>query len=384
MKVGILDGHTIQALSFVRSLKKTGFTIVLFCEKKLSYGYYTRYADEKVICPSTEGDLEIFHNHLISYLNKNKLDVIFPMNDNSAYYISYYKLQLEKFVKILSPPFSVFISGYDKNKLMNICRKNNHPHPRTIDLENYNLEEVENIFRFPALIKPNQTSGARGFKKIHNLKELNKYYPLIQDEYGNCHLQEYIPKGGKQFKAQLLFNGTKIIAHSAIQKHRYYPINGGSSCFIETIENKKIIDICTKVLKDLNWVGFADFDLIEDPRDNEILIMEINPRVPACIKASIISGVDFPNLMVNLTLNKKPFEYKYNPGKYLRFLGLDILWLITVKKDFQTIKIWFQSFFNKDHKFQDIEFDDFPAFFAGTIDNLSKQLDSSFRKRKNK
>lgn len=382
MVIGILDGQTIQALIFAKQLKKKGHKVILFCSEKLSYGYFTRFANKKILSPSSETEIKKYHDFIIEFLNKTHVDVLVPMNDYSAKYMSLYKSVLSKLVNISIPDYSVFMSGYDKNQLMRICMDNGFPHPQSLDLE-MNISSAEKIkFKFPALIKPNETTGARGFTLINNFEELNKIYPDIKNKYGNCHLQQFIPFGGRQFKVQILINDKKILASSVIEKHRFYPVKGGSSCYNSSIINEELKYLCFQVLKEIHWQGFADFDLIEDPRDGSILIMEINPRVPACIKASVISGIDFPNAIVDLSLGKTVQKYKYLPGKFLRHFSIDVLWLIKSENICKNLTIWFKKIFSKNHYMQDIDYSDPMPFIIGTLSGLIKQLNPEFRKQK--
>ena len=279
MVVGVLDGQTVQALIFAKQLKKSGHKVILFFSKKLSYGYFTRFAQLKVISPCSNTDIEKFHKFIINFLNENHVDVIVPMNDYSAKYLSIFKKELIKLVNFSIPEYKIFMNGYDKNQLMKTCKRESFPHPQTLDLEISLSENERKSFKFPALIKPNETTGARGFTIVNNFEEANKVYPNIKKEYGNCHLQQYISSSGRQYKVQILIKRKKLLASSVIEKHRYYPLKGGSSCFNSTIINGELVDLCFNVLKEINWEGFADFDLIEDTRDGSILIMEINPRV---------------------------------------------------------------------------------------------------------
>jgi D-aspartate ligase len=382
MVIGILDGQTIQALIFAKQLKNSGYNVILFCSDKLSYGYNTRYAFKKILSPSSEENNKIYHAFILDFLENNNVDVLIPMNDYSAKYMSKYKEVLSKLVSISIPDYEVFMKGYDKNKLMRICYEYAFPHPKTIDLEKQLSSIEKSKFKFPALIKPNETTGARGFTLVNNFDELNILYPKIKKEFGNCHLQQFIPKGGRQFKVQLLIDDKFIIASSVIEKHRYYPVNGGSSCFNSTIINNELVDLCFNVLIKIGWEGFADFDLIEDPRDGSILIMEINPRVPACIKASVVSGIDFPNAIVDLSLGKHAESYTYIPGKYLRYFSMDVLWLIKSENIIFTFNKWSKNIFSKNHYLQDGDWSDPLPFFFGTFSGFMKQMNPKFRKLK--
>lgn len=381
LKVGILDGESVQALIFAKQLNKAGYKVILFCDAKLSYGYYTKYAHKSILCPSTKSETKKFHTFFLNYLKTHELDVVIPMNDYSAKYLSENKQVLQDEVKFIIPDLSVFMKGYDKNQLMKVCSENNIPHPKTIDIST--LEKGANPnFNFPALIKPNETTGARGFRKVESFDELWQVYKPIYDEFGDCHLQELIPDGGMQYKVQLLIKDQRIINSTVIEKHRYYPINGGSSCFNHTVVNNELVKICTEVLQIIGWEGFADFDLIQDPRDGIIKIMEINPRAPACIKASVISGVDFPNAIVDLSLNNPIKTYTYKPDKYLRYFSMDLLWLISQESKWKGFKEWKKLLFSKRHFLQDGELFDPMPFVFGACSGIAKQINPKFRASK--
>lgn len=380
-KVGILDGQTVQALTVAKQLNLAGYRVILFCDAKLSYGFYTRYAHKRVICPSTKYEVKKFHDFFLNYLQSEGLDVVVPMSDYSAKYLSENKKELREKVRFLIPDFEIFMNGYDKNRLMKICEANNFPHPKTVNISS--LVAGSSIpFNFPALIKPNETTGARGFKKVDSFKEVWEHYDAIYKEYGACHLQEFIPPGGIQYGVQLLMKDKVVLNSSVIAKYRYYPIQGGSGCFIQTIDKQEIVELCTEVLRLIHWEGFADFDLIEDPRDGSMKIIEINPRIPACVKASVNAGVDFPKAIVELSLNQTLTTYAYRPGNYLRHFSLDLLWLFSSQNKLSSIKTWMKYFLSKRHFFMDGEIWDPIPFIVGAFSGIAKQLDPTFRSKK--
>jgi predicted ATP-grasp superfamily ATP-dependent carboligase len=382
IKVTLLDGQIIQAISIAKQLKKSGFYVILLCDSKFSYGYNTKYCDRKIICPSIKDNLDVFHIFLLNFLKTHTIDVLIPMNDNSAEYLSKYKNQLSHFSNFIIPDYDIFVKGYNKNELMKVCKKLNISHPKSLDLnEKYDIHKVEEI-GFPALIKPNETTGARGFAIIDNFQELQNQLPKIIRQYGQCHLQEFIPIGGDQFKVQLMIYNGAIINSTVLRKERFYPMKGGSSCFNKTIIRDDLVELCFEVLQAIEWEGFADFDLIEDPKSNQCKIMEINPRVPACIKASFISGVDFANLIVEASMKKKLTKYEYTPDKCLRYLGMDLLWLLSSKEKIKNFKPWIKGWFSKNHFFQDFSKDDPMPFIYGTLASFLKQLNPDFREAK--
>lgn len=389
-KVLILDGGAAHAMAIAECLKKSGYYVAMICDNKNEYGYHSKFADERYIGPDSH-DVG-YAAFMLTFLKEHHFDVLIPTSDAAAEFMSFHKNELMKLSGVLMPSRDVFEKGYDKNQLMRVCKENGFPHPLTIDISEIERSPTDGAvladngelknFPYPGLLKPNLTSGGRGMTLVSSIEEFLQVYPSIHELYGDCHLQRFIPKGGRQIKVQIMTDEQGNMAYSSvIWKQRYYPVNGGSSCCNITIDNPEIASICGQVLKSIGWVGFADFDLIEDPNTKELLIMEINPRIPACIRSAFKSGVDYATMIADMTLGKPLRNYHYEPGKRLRHLGFDVLWFLKSPDRFKSQPSWFK-FFGKDLYYQDWISGDFPAFFWGTWGNFKKQMNPEFRKAK--
>ena len=387
-KVLILDGGAAHAMAIAECLKKSGYGVSVICDDKNEYGYHTKFADERYL--GVDSHKKEYAEFMLEFLKEHKFDVLIPTSDTAAEFMSFHKEKLEQLTGVLMPEREVFEKGYDKNNLMTVCRENGFPHPQTIDLNGLEVDKVHEFERFeglknfpyPGLLKPNLTSGGRGMTLVNSIEELLKVYPAIHDQYGECHLQQFIKEGGRQVKVQIMTDKNGDMAYSSvIWKQRYYPVNGGSSCCNVTIDNPKIASVCGKVLQAIGWIGFADFDLIEDPQTKQLLIMEINPRIPACVRSAFKSGMDYATMIADMTLGKPLREYKYESGKRLRHLGFDVLWFLKSPTRFRSEPSWFK-FFGRDLYYQDWICGDFSAFFWGTWGNFKKQMDPEFRKAK--
>ena len=387
-KVLILDGGAAHAMAIAECLKKSGYGVAVICDDKNEYGYHTKFADERYL--GVDSHKKEYAEFMLEFLKEHKFDVLIPTSDTAAEFMSFHKEELEQLTGVLMPERGVFEKGYDKNNLMTVCRENGFPHPQTIDLKGlevdklHEFDRVEGLknFPYPGLLKPNLTSGGRGMTLVNSLEELLEVYPAIHHQYGECHLQQFIKEGGRQVKVQIMTDKNGDMAYSSvIWKQRYYPVNGGSSCCNVTIDNPVIASVCGKVLKAIGWIGFADFDLIEDPQSKQLLIMEINPRIPACVRSAFKSGMDYATMIADMTLGKPLREYKYESGKRLRDLGFDVLWFLKSPNRFRSEPSWFK-FFGRNLYYQDWICGDFSAFFWGTWGNFKKQMNPEFRKAK--
>ncbi len=380
-KILLLDGEAVQTLIIARTLKKAGYEVHLFCNGTENYGYHTKYAKKKIVVKTEPED--VFLEKVKRYVADNDISTIIPMNDEGAVFMSKYKSELVKQCPILLPSWDVFEKGYDKNLLMRLCAEKGLPHPKTADLEKMSYQSItEKEIQFPAIIKPNHTSGGRGMTLVNNPSELSEQYPTIREKYGECHLQQFILTGGRQIKVQVFIDPREGKTYtSVIHKQRFYPEKGGSSCCNVTIADDKTAQMCINILKDIGWEGFADFDLIEDPKDGILKVMEINPRIPACIKSAILSGMDYGTMIADVSLGKPLKEYKYKPGHKLRHIGFEILWFLKSKNRWKTKPCWF-NWIDPKLSFQDFSWRDPMPFFYGTWGNIKKQRNAEFRKAK--
>ena len=373
-------GCGTQGLAIVKDIKKAGHAVFLIGGKH-NYADMSRYVDKKQYCIDNL-TISDYLATIKTFVEKNQIDVIIPMGDGDAEFLSKYKDELNSRSRFIMPNYNDFIRATDKNQLMALCKEKNYPHPFTINT----VSDVKAIDRrtipFPLLIKPNITCGARGMTLVHSYEELCEIFPLIQAEYGDCHLQQYVKQGGAQVEVQLFVDENKrLVNSSVIYKYRWYPERGGSSCCAKSVKNDKIVNILYHLLLDLNWVGFADFDTIEDPDTGDLLIMELNPRVPACVKCAIKAGIHWGEIITNGYLNQPQKHYEYKEGEFLRHLGFETLWFLKSPNRFRTKPSWFKLFGKHIH-YQDMsDWTDPLPFFFGTINNIKKVLNHSEKQK---
>lgn len=384
LKILLLDGHTVQVLPVSKALRKKDYNVTILCEEKLSFGWASRYPHKKLLCPSASNEQDKYLKFLENFLQQNKFDVMIPLFNDTAELMSEYKDRFSKFTKVAIPNYDIFLKGHDKNLTMGIAKKVNVAHPKTMDLEIYSFEEAEKYCGFPSLIKPNIASGARGITRVDSIEELKLLFPTIRKQYGASTLQEFIPQTGFQYKCQIFRDSQGKINGSTIQKkYRYFPVTGGSTSCNEIVEIDEIVESSKKILDEIQWTGFADFDYIQDPRDGKYKLMEINPRMPACVKSCFESGVDYAEMTVQEALNNEVPHYTAKIGMIMRYMSLEVLWFVFSKnKDkFSSNPSWFK-FFGKNLCYQDGELSDPLPMITGFLLGIKKYLNPSFRKSK--
>lgn len=385
VKVLLLDGHTIQVLPFLEAFNKLGVEVTIFCETKLSYGYFSRYPKRTVICPSVLGHEAEYKTLLYRYLENNECDLVIPLFNDTAEFASKYKEDIEQYgCKVEIPTWSTFIRAHNKELLMDICKELNIPHPKTENPRKIGYESSIKEVGYPCLIKPNLSAGAKGIKIIKNKSEFEQYYEAIVSQFGESTLQEFIPQTGMQLKVQIYRSAKgEIVASSCYEKCRYYPIDGGTSTCNHIVSRPDLVERYARILDYIGWTGIADFDCIEDPRSGEILLMEINPRVPGTIKASFLAGVNVAEIMYCHAMEKAFLKYPYKSGFYMRNLATELVWFVSSKERFRSHPNWFR-FFGPKVYYVDGSWRDPLPFLGGFLGGMKKLLNPDFRKSKKK
>ncbi len=380
-KVLILASGT-QGLSMVRALSKAQCFVVLLCDSEHNYADSSRYVD-KIVRTKVRSNSDTYLRQVQEILKNDKIDVMIPMGDSEASFVSKNIECLQQLTHVKMPSYDNFLKGYDKNLLMSLCKEKGYPHPETIDMSKVALDDESlRHFPFPAMLKPNCTTGGRGMVEVFSYEEMKAKYETLHQKYGDYHLQRFVRAGGRQVKIQLYIDENKNLVNSSVmQKIRWYPNKAGSNCCAISIREPKIEEICYSILRDIDWVGFADFDAIEDPDTHELLIMEINPRVPACIQMAMVSGINWGEIIVNGYMNLPQKKYIYKEGEYLRHLGLEMLWY--KHADNRHVKPNWFKFFGKHIHYQDMsDWTDPMPFIQGTWHNIRKMSNPNFQKSK--
>jgi predicted ATP-grasp superfamily ATP-dependent carboligase len=371
-KTALLVGaDSCKTLPLAWALHGKGFWVVGLFVGRLNYGYSCRYVDERLIFRELL-DCLAARPYLENLLLARHFDVVIPLEDACADLLS--RMDTPGF-----PDKKAFDAGFQKQNLMRLCEQKGYPHPKTFFPE----DGLPDNLPFPLLIKPDISSGARGISRVDGRDGLEKAIRETVSRFGPCHLQQLIPPGGRQVEVQLFVDANgRLVQHSVIEKHRWYPYKGGSSCCNVSRRGSSIVEVCHRILLDLHWKGFADFDTIEDPRTGELLVLELNPRLPACIKTAFVAGVDWGDVLSGEYMHLPHRSYEAREGEWLRFLGLDFLWFIHSPDRFRTTPCWFKFFGRRIH-YQDMGmgFDPLP-WFSGTLGNLLKLSDRSFRRKK--
>jgi len=357
----VTDGRWRKTLAVVRSLGRKGINVTCGDSTGLSCSLFSKYCKKKIIYPSVKSKPKKFIEFIIEELEKRNYGVLLPMEEDTMKLIVN---NIKEFPGKISIPIAdkdKLYMAMNKKEIVKFAVKAGIPCPRTYFVDDLSqIKDIKKEMTFPAVIKPQTGSGAKGVKYIEYEKDLEEEYRRVHNVFPYPLIQERIPGGGEAIGVSLLFDkNSELIASFTHKRIREYPVKGGASTLCESCFRPFIKELAIELLRKLNWYGLAMVEFKVDPRDNTPKLMEINARPWGSIQLAIYAGVDFPYLLYKMALGKKVEKIDtYKEGVKFRWLiPGDILHFISNPKRFN-LKPGFFDFFDKNTTYAVISKDD--------------------------
>jgi len=325
----VTDGHFRKTLAVVRSLGLKGIDVTVGERTFLNTSFFSKYCSRRLVYPSPRQRPDQFIEFLLNEIKKNHYECVLPMEEETLLLLAKYHSEISRYTYFLSPDLDKIEFVRDKGNLMRFAEANGIPIPKT-----HYLPPTQSLPPWGGgegegyVIKPRISSGSFGIVYVKGRKDLSPFYQSVHQRFPFPLIQEWIPDGGGTYGFSALFDeGSNVKAAFVHKKLRMYPIEGGPSTLGEGVEHAQIMEWGLSLLKSLNWVGVGMVEFKVDPRDGIPKLMEINPRFWGSLQLAIVSGIDFPFLLLRMA-RRESFEpvLRYKVGKRFRwFLLGDIL-----------------------------------------------------------
>ena len=337
INVLVLDGYGRQCAIVLKELADLGCNITTLCTSKYDVGYTSKYVKSKILEPQTRYDMCELKKVLDREILTGNYDVVYPMLEPATQVLFDNKNTYLNYVKYACADEEGFINANDKQLTMELCMKNGIPCPIT-KLDDETMEDFLNKVSFPLILKPRVGSGSRGIHKVESKEELNE---LINN--GTVKVEEYViqqfMKKGEVHRVSYTFidndgnTKTSMLAKSS----RPYPLGIGTNSLFESCNMPEVAEQAEKLLKLMNWHGYASVCFIESEEDHIPRVMEINGRVSASIKMSVCCGAH----VVRQTLERAygepvtPYLVKYADGIRVRHAQASTMWFLKSPERFR-------------------------------------------------
>ncbi|NIO21785.1 MAG: ATP-grasp domain-containing protein [Candidatus Aenigmarchaeota archaeon] len=313
-KIGaIITGGDFQGLGVLRTLAKKGIPIIVL-DSDHCISRYSRFKKKFFKSPHPSEN-QSYLKFLVDLAREQRINgwVVFPNSDEAVFVLSKHKDVLGKFYRIPTPPWQVIKNVYVKKETYEVAEKHGIPIPKTYYPTT--LEELAELdLQFPIVIKPSIRDHFYNKVKIKafriaNREELIKTFRWICSyiDPSEVLVQEFIPGGPDHLYSFCPFfkNGKTVMSIMA-RRSRQHPMDfGHASTFAELVDIPEIQRISEKFLRLIDFYGIAEVEFMQDPRNGEYKLIEVNPRVWGWHSLAIGAGVDFPYLLYQDMIGEK-------------------------------------------------------------------------------
>lgn len=180
----------------------------------------------------------------------------------------------------------------DKEKFYALCEKHGIDYPHTYVVTADMRENAAPPFAAPYILKPaNQVMYYKakfdGQKKVFLLDNLDALRDTLKKTYDAGYtdhmiVQEFIPGDDTNMRVLTSYSDRNAsvrmmcLGHVLLEEHTPYGI--GNHAVIITEDNEELYGKFRKLLEDIGYTGFSNFDIKYDSRDGKYKAFEINTR----------------------------------------------------------------------------------------------------------
>jgi len=262
----------------------------------------------------------LYAENLLQKCIEHKIQAVLPITTRELEPLSKAKAQFEKqgIDIVVSNSDSLDIAN-DKGKLYKHLASHSIKVPKFGVVTSYDqFVAVKNEIKKEHknfIIKPCKANGSRGFRIVDNTinksdllfnHKPNSTYiserdldEILKQPFPPLLVSEYMP--GDEYTVDCL---VKNGAPQLIVPRRRDKMNAGISVAGEIVNNQKIIDYCESILATLNLHGPIGIQ-VRYNKNNEPLLVEINPRIQGTTVALMGAGINLSLLSLTQSLNVK-------------------------------------------------------------------------------
>ncbi len=275
--------------------------------------YLSHYLDKSYILPYPTNGWDGIYRRLKHIKEEYGLDIVIPCLDAELpLYIRYSDELKKNGIKTFLPTEAQF-ELRNKDRLADFAGTVGAVYPKTWKI--YSVNDLSKIFpEHSELMIKGQYYKAY---KVNNLVDATKHFTSIAKEWGFPILIQEVVNGEELNLVGVGDGKGGSLGMVAIKKQTVTDL--GKIWSGITIHNDDLMKVAEKFVKTTKWRGPFEVECIVD--ENNIQLIEINPRFPAWAYFATGVGINLPERIVKTLLKQKNAEeYSYPSGKmFIRY-----------------------------------------------------------------
>lgn len=188
-----------------------------------------------------------------------------------------------------------FRAGTEKQNFTALCERTgvDHPSTRVVDLAEPVEDDLEIPFTYPVIAKPAEVSEWKhadfpGRQKVHTVDSREELMELLRTIRAAGYresmiIQDRIPGDDQSMRILTCYcdadSTVRFASYGRTLLEEHSPGAIGNPAAIITDVNPAIVEQAQRLVRELGWTGYANFDLKHDARDGRTKFFELNPRL---------------------------------------------------------------------------------------------------------
>ena len=313
----IVAGCRHGGLAILQALGPLGVRLVALTSDRREFGVRSRYVHEVAVCPHPR-DGEAFTHYLLDRAPDWQGALILDTEDSYTAVLSRSKPLLQEHYHVLAPDWPVAQQFLEKDRTARLADETGVPRRATYTPASVSAMEARmDDYAFPIMLKPihsqefNERFGRKLFI-VHDRTELRRRFADSIAASQPVVLQEIIPgsdDGTLESMEVYIDRAGDVAAESYNVKLRQSPPMFGVMCAGRTVPViPDVRELGLRLLRAVNYRGFASIEFKRDPRDGQPKLIEVNVRLPRNGQLLFASGVNFPHLILQDLVLHVPVE----------------------------------------------------------------------------
>lgn len=379
IRVLLTDGGARQSMTILRGLKEIGCHVTVICSSRMDVCCASRLPDKKIVHPDGAGSYAGFEALLDRLVKSGEYDVLLPVAEITTNKVTQHEDEYKKYLKIACAPREAYIQAFNKQSTFETAMEIGIPCPYTRRL-GQSVEDFLAHAKFPVIIKPRQGLGSIGFHKFETEAEFRALLESEKFDPDHYVIQEFVEFDKRIGTYIFVDQNNEICCSMAQDVLRWFPIDAGTAVLIRSVDAPEAIRYSCELLRAMNWRGFANVGFMIDRHTGKPMLLEINGRISAGVKLSLMCGINLARQLVELACDQPVTKYPENNkfGLMARHTHADVTWFLKSPERFRCKPSWFSWKNTKDLVFW---LDDPLPFFAYSIRKLTTFRDGMEKRR---
>lgn len=295
-------GPGLGIIKCLRSQSRFGVRIIgLAYDAKEATIFVPEACDEVYLIPYPSAGIDVFRKRIRHIIEATKIDFFLPALDSELpNFLAMEDELAERGIKTCLPTAEM-VEMRSKIKLQELCKKARLKYPKTIEVAGHDqVFLAARKLGFPCLVKGIFYEAV----VARNDADLDKAAHSIASRWGFPLLVQELVEGEEYDIAAAGDGKGGILGMTAMKKMQL--TEKGKAWGGMTVSSDGLLACARRLVKQLNWRGPMEIEIMHNPRTDEYHLIEINPRFPAWIFLSHGAECNLPELLLRLVYGKIP------------------------------------------------------------------------------